>query len=190
MLKQREDLPNVLPKRDYDGLKPLDWCCKEEYETYCCSVDLDVLEQYGHEFTILDGLEFSDKISGMELFACQLRFRDAKITQDVNKEHRKDLYNGALREVCKLYLNSLSGKVIQRNFEKVTQIVKNTNELNKFMDKCHDNSLTCHTANNKFVVLNGKKTDPYGIGAKPSYLGVYIYAHARKLMYTKIFTKV
>jgi len=74
----------------------------------------------------------------MELFACQLRFRDAKITQDVYKEHRKDLYNGALREVCKLYLNSLSGKVIQRNFEKVTQIIKNTNELNKFMDKCYD----------------------------------------------------
>lgn len=86
----------------------------------------------------MDGLEFSDKISGMDLFACQLRFRDAKITQDVYKEHRKDLYNSALREVCKLYLNSLSGKVIQRNFEKVTQIIKNTNELNKFMDKCYD----------------------------------------------------
>jgi hypothetical protein len=39
-------------------------------------------------------------------------------------------------------------------------------------------------------VLNGVKTDPYGIDAKPSYLGVYIYAHARKLMYTKIYTKV
>lgn len=38
--------------------------------------------------------------------------------------------------------------------------------------------------------MNGKKTNPYGIGAKPSYLGVYIYGYARKLMYTKIFTKV
>jgi hypothetical protein len=45
-------------------------------------------------------------------------------------------------------------------------------------------------ANDKFVVLNGVKTDPYGSCAKPSYLGVYIYAHARKLMYTKIYTKV
>ena len=44
--------------------------------------------------------------------------------------------------------------------------------------------------NNKFVVLNGKKEDPYNIGAKPSYLGVYIYAHARKLMYTEIYTKI
>jgi len=63
-------LPNVLPKRDYSGLKELDWTCKEEYETWCCSIDLDVLEEYGHSFTILDGLEFSDKISGVDLFAC------------------------------------------------------------------------------------------------------------------------
>ena len=44
IVKQREELPNVLPKRDYSGVKPLNWCCKEEFETYCCSVDLDVLE--------------------------------------------------------------------------------------------------------------------------------------------------
>ena len=29
MVKQREDLPNVLPKRDYSGLNSLDWTCKE-----------------------------------------------------------------------------------------------------------------------------------------------------------------
>ncbi len=40
------------------------------------------------------------------------------------------------------------------------------------------------------MVLNGTKSDAYGTQAKPSYLGVYIYAYARKLMYTKIFTKV
>jgi hypothetical protein len=58
------------------------------------------------------------------------------------------------------------------------------------MGQCHDKSITCHTANNKFVVLNGLKSEAYGTQAKPSYLGVYIYAYARKLMYTKIFTKV
>jgi len=72
----------------------------------------------------------------------------------------------------------------------MTQIVKNTNEINRFMSKCEDQTVTCHMANDKFVVLNGVKTDPYGSCAKPSYLGVYIYAHARKLMYTKIYTKV
>lgn len=68
--------------------------------------------------------------------------------------------------------------------------MRNSAELNKFIDQCHGDSVTCHTANQKFVVLNGKKLNPYGVGAKPSYLGVYIYAHARKLMYTKIYTKV
>ena len=38
--------------------------------------------------------------------------------------------------------------------------------------------------------MNGTKTDSYSNSAKPSYLGVYIYAHARKLMYTQVYTKV
>ena len=70
MVKHRDEKPNVLPKRDYTGKMPLDWNCKDKFETWCCSVDLDVLEQHGHTFTVLDGLEFSDRISGMDLFAC------------------------------------------------------------------------------------------------------------------------
>ncbi len=58
------------------------------------------------------------------------------------------------------------------------------------MDKCVDGSITCHTANNKFCVMNGTTKEPYTRGAKPSYLGVFIYAHARALMYDSIFTKV
>jgi hypothetical protein len=45
-------------------------------------------------------------------------------------------------------------------------------------------------ANNKFTILNGKKMESYTRSAKPSYLGVYIYAHARKLMYNNVYTKV
>lgn len=60
----------MLPKRDYKGIAPLDWCNKNQFETYCSSVDLDVLEQYGHRFKIIDGIEFSDRISGLKLFAC------------------------------------------------------------------------------------------------------------------------
>jgi hypothetical protein len=63
-VKHREDLPNVLPERDYKGLKSLNWHTKKKFEAWCCSIDLDVLELYGHEFTIIDGVEFSDKISG------------------------------------------------------------------------------------------------------------------------------
>jgi hypothetical protein len=83
------------------------------------------LEEFGHKFEIIEGVEFSDRISGDKLFACQSLFKSEKIRQDVYKDYKvkeevivgdetvlKDKYNVALREVCKLYLNSLSGKVI------------------------------------------------------------------------------
>lgn len=40
-------------------------------------------------------------------------------------------------------------------------------------------------------MISGKKINPYNqLHAKPSYLGVYIYAHARKLMYNEIYNHV
>ncbi len=44
-------------------------------------------------------------------------FQNIKIREDILKEHEPKLYNAALRNTAKLFLNSLSGKVIQRNYE-------------------------------------------------------------------------
>lgn len=61
----RKDIPNVLPKRDYDNPQiPLDWDCKDKFETYCTSIDLDVLESHGHEYFLMTGLEFESKLGG------------------------------------------------------------------------------------------------------------------------------
>lgn len=193
-VKHLPNLPNVLPKRDYEGTSPLDWNCKEEFETWCCSIDLDVLEKHGHYYKVIEGIEFADRIGGHQVFSSQRIFKNQKILQDVLKDSKDEVlhkqYNESMRNVCKLYLNSLSGKVIQRNFDSLTYIVKSDIEVNKFIDNCVEGTVTCHRANNKFCVLNGKNKAPYTKSAKPSYLGVYIYAHARALMYDSIFSKV
>ena len=38
-----------------------------------------------------------------------------------------------MRETCKLYLNSLSGKVIQRNFTEQTELVRTGSEYLSFL---------------------------------------------------------
>lgn len=68
------------------------------------------------------GLEFSSTITGAELFGHMQAFKDMKIEQDIRKENKLPGYKPALREVCKLYLNSVSGKVIQRNFDEMVKI--------------------------------------------------------------------
>jgi hypothetical protein len=63
-------------------------------------------------------------------------FKDMKIEQDIRKENKLSGYAPALREVCKLYLNAVSGKVIQRNFEETTKICYERSQVDKLVLKC------------------------------------------------------
>jgi len=114
---------NVLPRRNFeDPTQPLDWKYKGEYETYCTSIDIDVMLINGIGCDVVKGLEFSNKISGAQLFGHMRAFKDMKIEQDIRKENKLPGYACAQREVCKLYLNAVSGKVIQRNFDEMTKV--------------------------------------------------------------------
>ena len=45
--------------RDFDDdTKALDWNCKQEFVTYCSSLDVDVLLQHGNYVKIIKGVEF------------------------------------------------------------------------------------------------------------------------------------
>lgn len=69
-IKQREDLPKVLPKRDFDdSSKPLDWKFKGRFETFCTTEDINVLREYNHEVAVHEGLEFQNVIAGKEIFS-------------------------------------------------------------------------------------------------------------------------
>ena len=60
--------------------------------------------------------------------------------------------------------------------------------MDKVVLKCQDGTVKIQDFNWQFVVVSGKKSEAYNPQhAKPSYLGVYIYAHARKLMYEEVY---
>ena len=68
-VQQKEGVMNVLPFRDFEHPEiPLDWKFKGEYITFCSSIDVDVLQRAGHYVEVVRGLEFSDKLSGSQLF--------------------------------------------------------------------------------------------------------------------------
>lgn len=191
-MNQPANKMNVLPKRDFENpTQPLDWKFKGCFETYCTSIDIDVMHTNAIQCEVIRGLEFSDKISGAQLFGHLQAFKDMKIEQDIRKENKLPGYAPALREVCKLYLNSTSGKVIQRNFDEMTKICYDRSQIEKVVLKCVDGSVKVQDFNGLFVVVSGKKINAYNADhAKPSYLGVYIYAHARRLMYEDVYKYV
>lgn len=111
--QQRSDKPNILPKRNYeDPTQPLDWKCKTKEIFFCTTVDIEVLRKAGNYVKVISGYEFESFITGDKLFNCLNVFKNEKIKQDCYKSIDSPKYNVAMREVCKLYLNSLSGKVI------------------------------------------------------------------------------
>lgn len=154
-------------------------------------------------------------------------------------KEEKDKFNPALREMIKMLLNSLSGKVAQRNFTKRYELIHDYNEMRYTLDKIigtqaskefsqknqglipkdregseesvklhkylevregmYDNIDMIKSIDIEFLVQKGRDEiswlswDDYGYNkrvAKPSQLGVFIYANARAYMYDNVFSKM
>lgn len=209
----REYAPNVIAKREKD--KPLDWFFKDEIpDVKLTSVDIDVLREATGDYNcveILEGYYWED--SRTDIFIHYLDPpRLEKSKQDRLKEHRKNLkkinpdmtedyykskmeevygedYNEAKREGCKGISNSLSGKLLEAIHTDVYKMFSVKDFIAMEKDE-GINELEIIDFGNGFSMLSGKKTEEDSFNAikepKPSYLGMFVYSYARRLMYNKI----
>lgn len=90
-----------------------DW--KPETETYIDSEMLKYMLNNGlKSFNVIHALVSDKYVSGKLLFGKYVTsLFDAKAEQDIYKDSKNPLYNNALREVIKLMLNSLTGKLVE-----------------------------------------------------------------------------
>lgn len=92
-----------------------------------------LIQHYGIKFEVEQGLISYTEIESSKLFGKFINaFYEQKKLQDEYKETKNVLYNEALRSTCKLYLNSLSGKLVENpsnhysmKFTEVSKIVLN-----------------------------------------------------------------
>jgi hypothetical protein len=190
---ETEYAPTVIPLRVED--KPLNWTYRGEQYCNLTTIDIDSIRKYGGEVEVFEGIYWED--SSNEVFNNYIEpFMNMKNEQDVFKNDNSDSYNPALREVCKLFLNSLSGKVIQRNFNTTSKCIFGNyrdalEQYDEFVDKIEPDSLTIDKYG-KLLFLAGTfkdETDIYKSSAKPSYLGVFIYSYARRYMYDTLLSR-
>jgi len=174
---------NIIPLRSKN--KPLDWFYDGEIKNIVlCSVDIELIKKYG-EIKIYNGVYFTD--SNKNVFVDYIQFfKNEKIKQDELKESKDKNYNPALRSICKLYLNSLSGKVIENLHEEEFILSKDNSNLWKKVNKME--CLTSYEDRKGFYMVKGKKKYEQLLEKNkiPHYLGVFIYAYARKWMYENI----
>lgn len=177
---------NILPKRSKDA--PLNWNYKGEIEACISTVDIQCLIRNGatiHE--IKSGMAFTETIPGAELFKCIDFFKKVKEEEDAKPKAQR---NGVRRNMAKLFMNSLSGKVIENLHLEKTEIVRTQRDIDRIMKTVSnpqkDMSLEGVFENNGLVSYKIAASQAIKHDNRPIYLGCLIYAYAREHMYESV----
>lgn len=183
------DTSNILAYRSEDITKPLDWSYSEEFITGCTNLEIELCIKYGHQYEVIDGYYWENSTN--KIFTNYITpLIDEKSRQDLLRMEKSDEYSQAMRETCKLLMNAVSGKVIQRNFRGYCRPIRTRKEKDELMAKTIDGSEYYFNVGNNYY-LSGKFQDEYcyTTSAKPSYIGLFIYSYARTYMYELLISK-
>ena len=195
----KKNLPLIIAKKVFtkkkDGsegaLEGNDWDTKEILKDYFIStVQIDQLKKYGCDVKIKNGLYFSDKVRGCDLFEFILEFMNKKNEQDEFKKTKDERYNSALRETLKLLSNSMSGKAIEGlHLEKT--VATDSYGFLKIKDADKTEQITTINIIGSKVFTTYKVTQESQMAKqRPVYIGCLIYAYAQKHIYDTLFAVV
>lgn len=191
---RKQPKTKIIPQRTHLG--SLDWTYEGEICMPLSSVDIRILLKYGSEVDIGDGFLF-DQVSNTIFSTFINVFKDEKTKQDILKEKRDPTYNVAIRETCKLVMNSLAGKTQQSIFFDNGIIVANASDALKFISK-HEEVIIKEIGNSAALFIRGKKKlstpeqelEHYKSQAYPIQLGVLVYSYSRQHMYDSVLSKL
>lgn len=174
----------VLPKREAG--EALDWTYEGRLKTMVNTVDIEQLVKYGATIhSIGAGFAFSSKIHGGRLFKPMGVCKTIKESEDrkpANLPPCEGGRNNVLRNMSKLLINSASGKVIQRVFQKTEKVCKTPKELKTVHEKVTNVSFTKTIGKVSVVGYEKSFAECFKKQNMPIYLGCFIYAHARAHM--------
>ena len=194
---QCEEKYNITPLRN-EKTDLLDWTWKGEIKGVLCSVDIECLKRHGAKITIKNGIYWEqttnslfdqyfkplimekqkqDSLLDSTCFACK---SSSSVCNTCEEERAK--YNPAIRETCKLLMNSLSGKLAQRLYSVETEVVRNASDVDRFYTRTIPGTQTFVQLGPAFIA-QGKK-EP--VATTPCVYGVLIYAYAREHMYESV----
>jgi hypothetical protein len=175
---------NIIPHKTEEGR--LDWKYRGEIIRVLNNVDIDCLIRYGADITIHKGYYW--KASSSNLFNDYFyKLIHEKDLQDQYRKSNDDRYNGALRELCKLQMNALSGKLAQRRYENISVFIQNNKQRNAFENKVHKDSIKYFVGKN-YMIGEGQKIKT--VARNPVIWGSLIYSYARTYMYDVVLSKV
>lgn len=194
----------ILPQRILSGLDPtsptgkgkLSWT-KGSGTGWVPLITIQLLMQYGAKVSLIPDEDGESAIVWDKNSPMFKQYVDTlskiKQEQDMFKAKGDSRYNNSLREMVKLMLNSLSGKVIQRNFDNASVFVQSEKEFTDAMNQLGSENwvgrdVTVSPVTTSSAFIEYKIIDPYK-RPMPSQLGIFIYAYARAYMFVNVFSK-
>lgn len=148
----------------------LNWATNNMKELYVDSYMLKYLiDNYGlKSFNVVKGLVSDTDIEGSKIFGEYIgKFYDEKKQQDAYKLSRSELYNEALRSTIKLYLNSLTGKLVE-------------NPAIHFSLKFDESSLSLLNGEGVVKKHNEEKINDWIVA------GIMVYSYSKRLLFEYI----
>ena len=157
----------------------LNWSSECHTEDYLDSFMIKYLQDnHGlKSFDVVRGLVSNSFVEGKDIFGRYvMTLFEAKAEQDVFKKNNDVRYNPALREVIKLYLNSLSGKLVEdpRKYGSIT--IKTLDEDNVLKKANHVKEF-----NGSNAIKKVSDEDNILVG-----LGCMVYSYSKRLLFEYI----
>jgi len=175
--------PCVIPNRVVG--ETLDWNYRENIERVLTSVDIKCCRDAGFTVEVHNGVVFDN--TSNHLFTNYIQpFKNEKTRQDTLKGTPE--YNGGVRAICKLFLNSLSGKLMQRNYAEISSVIKSEKDVERFFLKVDIDSVEFDEMGGGLYYIQGNSINRME-KCKPSYIGSFIYSYSRTHMYDNILSK-
>ena len=191
--KQPKD--KIIPFRSKE--ESLDWEYEGVMETWVTQEDIRIMEKFGASFAVISGYYWEE--SSKNIFRGYMEpLMMMKMEQDALKEKMEKLqkegkheeaekvpYNGVLREMLKLWLNALSGKVIQRVFREEKRFCFDGDSVEKALNNL--GNLKAVSSVEDVTIISAEVK--YPLVKVPSIWGVLIYSYSRSYMYENFLSK-
>ena len=182
------NLPLIYPKKEEDGNE---WNTDEILKDYLVSnITIEMLKKYGCKVEIKSGFYFTGKEKSCDMFKFLLDFMKFKNIEDEKKKNNDPTYNQSLREVGKLLMNSLSGKVIEGLHVDKSKFIDTYAEYTKIKNDNNNNIDGITTIGNKLCIKYKVDEEKLLCRQKPIYIGALIYDYSRSYMYDYSYSKI
>ena len=159
----------ILPRKVNGGLN---WSLHDGIGVYTC-VDIRNALRHGYKIKFINKCLVWDE-SGPVFKEYVEKFYQLKESSEREE-------NEVLRSICKLFLNGMFGKTLQRQILSSTTICSN---INDYLSFCDQNDITDYTiwGSNRMIVTGEAKNKVEKI-TKPVQLGGFVLAYSRSIMY-------